>query len=81
MGNKDRPDLLLVNPGGRTQVYQFLGSTLAAIEPPVWAGMMATFIRKQGNSVRILDARSTEPTTGIVSETSSASPRQLSIPH
>jgi anaerobic magnesium-protoporphyrin IX monomethyl ester cyclase len=52
---KKRLDLLLVNPGGRTQVYQSLASELAAVEPPIWAGLMATFIRKRGFSVRILD--------------------------
>src|SRR5205807_647336 len=31
-------------------------SNLAAIEPPVWAGLMATFIRNKGFSVAILDA-------------------------
>lgn len=49
-------DLLLVNPGGRTQIYQSLGSTLSAIEPPIWAGLIATFIRNRGFSVHILDA-------------------------
>jgi radical SAM superfamily enzyme YgiQ (UPF0313 family) len=49
-------DLVLINPGSRTQVYQSLGSKLAAIEPPVWAGLMATFAEKNGFSVEILDA-------------------------
>src|SRR2546427_7114404 len=49
-------DLLLINPGSRTQVYQSLGSTLTAIEPPVWAGLMASFGREHGLSVAILDA-------------------------
>ena len=49
-------DLILVNPGNRLQAYQSLGSTLAAIEPPVWAGLMATFVRQHGFSAEILDA-------------------------
>jgi len=49
-------DLVLINPGGRMRIYQSLGSTLSAIEPPVWASLIATFIRKRGFSVRILDA-------------------------
>lgn len=49
-------DLLLINPGDRKQIYQSLGSTLSAIEPPVWAGLLATFILKRGYSVQILDA-------------------------
>jgi anaerobic magnesium-protoporphyrin IX monomethyl ester cyclase len=51
-----RLDLLLINPGNRLSIYQSLGSTLAAIEPPVWAALFATFIRTRGFSVRILDA-------------------------
>jgi radical SAM superfamily enzyme YgiQ (UPF0313 family) len=49
-------DLLLVNPGSRSQIYQSLGTTLTAIEPPVWAGLMATFTRRSGLSVAVLDA-------------------------
>lgn len=55
MGTHD-VDLVLINPGGRSKVYQSLGATLAAIEPPVWAGLMATFIRRRGFSVAIVDA-------------------------
>lgn len=53
-------DLVLVHPGSRTQVYQSLGSTLAAIEPPVWAGLLATFVRNHGFSVEIIDAEAEE---------------------
>lgn len=49
-------DLLLINPGSRFMVYQSLGSELAAIEPPVWAGLIATFVRRNGFSVAVLDA-------------------------
>jgi len=55
-GEKHGIDLLLINPGSRLEVYQDLGSSLAAIEPPVWAGLMATYVRNQGFSVAILDA-------------------------
>lgn len=48
-------DLLLVSPGSRLQIYQDLGKKLTAIEPPVWAGLIATYIRKKGHSVAILD--------------------------
>ncbi|MDX2099800.1 MAG: radical SAM protein [Leptolyngbyaceae cyanobacterium bins.59] len=61
-------DLVLVNPGNRTQIYQSLGSNLSAIEPPVWAGLMATFVRKQGFSVQILDATAEEWTPEQVAE-------------
>lgn len=49
-------DLLLVTPPSRAQVYQELSHSLAAIEPPVWSGLLATFIRRHGFSVEILDA-------------------------
>ncbi len=52
----EQRDVLLINPGSRTSIYQSLGSELAAIENPVWAGMIATFLRKKGLSVEILDA-------------------------
>lgn len=49
-------DLVLINPSSREQVYQSLGQSLAAIEPPVWAGLMATFCRVKGLSVEVIDA-------------------------
>lgn len=61
-------DLLLINPGSRMQVYQSLGKELAAIEPPVWAGMMATFVRGRGYSVAIIDAEAEQLTPAEVAE-------------
>ena len=55
-------DLVLIHPGSRTQIYQSLGSTLSAIEPPVWASLMATFVRRRGFSVQVLDAEAEELT-------------------
>lgn len=52
----EKTDLILVNPGSRAQVYGRLGSTLAGIEPPLWAALIAAFVRSRGHSVRILDA-------------------------
>ncbi|MFC2051139.1 B12-binding domain-containing radical SAM protein [Chloroflexota bacterium] len=49
-------DLILVNPGNRTQVYGKLGSSLAGIEPPLWAGLIAAYVRRHGHSVKIIDA-------------------------
>ena len=56
MKRHDTPDLVIVNPGNRTQVYQGLGQEFAAIEPPVWAGLIATYVRKRGFTTVILDA-------------------------
>jgi len=33
---KEPLDLLLVNPGGRENIYQELGTNLSAVEPPLW---------------------------------------------
>ena len=49
-------DLLLVNPGGRSEVYQQLAEDLTAIEPPVWCGLIAEYVQRKGFSVEILDA-------------------------
>src|SRR5574337_1782882 len=62
MSNKHPVDLVLINPSSRVRVYQALGKTLAAIEPPVWAAMMATFIRKKGLAVQIIDGEAEELT-------------------
>lgn len=61
-------DLVLVNPAARHQVYQSLGSSLSAIEPPVWVGLMATFIRNHGFSVQIIDAEAEDLTAGKTAE-------------
>ncbi len=55
-----KPDLLLINPSSRTQVYQALGENLAAIEPPIWAGLMAGYIRGKGFTAEVLDAETEE---------------------
>ncbi len=49
-------DVILINPGSRTQIYQSLGSDLSAIEPPVWAGLIATYLRRRHISVAVIDA-------------------------
>jgi anaerobic magnesium-protoporphyrin IX monomethyl ester cyclase len=61
-------DLVLINPGSRTQVYQSLGNRLTAIENPVWAGLMATFCRRKGLSVEIIDAEAEELVPAEVAE-------------
>lgn len=49
-------DVLLVTPPSRAQVYQELSRDFAAIEPPVWSGLIATFLRERGCAVAVLDA-------------------------
>jgi len=62
MTTTKHPDLVLINPSSRTAVYQGLGTSLSAIEPPVWAGLMATFVRRKGFEVIIIDAEAEELT-------------------
>lgn len=49
-------DVLVVNPNSRKAVYQSLGTGLVAVEPPIWAGLIAAYVRKRGRGVEILDA-------------------------
>jgi len=53
---RKRLDVVLVNPGDRLEIYQQLGATLAAIESPVWVGLIASYAREKGLSVEIIDA-------------------------
>src|SRR5687767_11973116 len=53
---KTKVDLVLINPGGQKLIYQSLSNSLTAHEPPVWAGLMATFVRQHGYSCEIIDA-------------------------
>ncbi len=62
------PDLVLINPSSRKRVYQSLAAELAAIEPPVWTGLMATFAARKGFSVEILDAEAEELTAEETAE-------------
>ena len=49
-------DLLLVTPPSRNKVYQDLSNTFAAIEPPVWSGLIAEYINNKNFNVNILDS-------------------------
>jgi len=68
-GSGKRIDVLLVNPGSRMAVYQELGDRYSAIEPPSLAGLFATFLRKHGLSVAIVDAPAANLSPTGVAET------------
>lgn len=56
MSNRPRHvDLIVVNPNCREEVYQDLGS-LVACEPPLWARLIAGYVKNAGHSVGIIDA-------------------------
>ena len=49
-------DLLLVTPPSKNIAFQDLSKNFVAIEPPVWSTLLATFLRRKGVAVEILDA-------------------------
>ena len=63
-----KPELILVNPSSHAQVYGKLGSSLSGIEPPLWAGLIAAFVRRHGYSVRIIDAEAEDWSPEYTSE-------------
>lgn len=48
-------DVLFINPGNATAVYQDLAKDYSAIEPPTWALLLAQSCRTIGKTVDILD--------------------------
>ncbi|MBF0162335.1 MAG: radical SAM protein [Magnetococcales bacterium] len=51
----EKVDVLLINPGDTRQIYQSLGDQLSAIEPPVYAGLFAGYLRHKGLTAAIYD--------------------------
>ena len=51
----EKVDILFINPGNRRQIYQDLGDEFCGIEPPVFAGLFATYVRKKGVSAALID--------------------------
>ena len=50
-----KPDVVLINPGNRRQIYQDLGSDFSAVEPPFWVAAIASFLRNNDMDVSIID--------------------------
>ena len=49
--------MLLINPGNRNRIFQGLNTAeFTSVEPPVFAGLFATYLRNRGASVEIYDA-------------------------
>ena len=48
-------DVLFINPGDRKQIYQNLADEFSAVEPPVFAGLFATYARRHGYEAAIYD--------------------------
>jgi len=48
-------DLLIVAPGNNRVIYQKLAKEYAAIEPPIWSGLLAQFVRNKGYETQLID--------------------------
>jgi len=48
-------DLLIISPGNNKVIYQDLAKEYSAIEPPIWAGLLAKFSCNQGYSTFLID--------------------------
>ena len=48
-------DILFIHANGSKKIYQDLSKDYSAIEPPIWAAMLANHCRKSGFSAAILD--------------------------
>jgi anaerobic magnesium-protoporphyrin IX monomethyl ester cyclase len=49
-------DVVLVTPPSRLAAYQALSNDLAAIEPPVWSGLIAAYLQGKNFNVAMIDA-------------------------
>src|SRR3989338_7674653 len=61
-------DVLLINPGNTISVYQQLSVKFSAIEPPIFCGLFANYLRGKGYSVKILDIPAQNLTPAEVAE-------------
>ncbi|MBP7669746.1 MAG: cobalamin-dependent protein [Ferrovibrio sp.] len=69
-------DLLLINPGGREKIYQKLGDSLTAVEPPLWCRLIAGYARDRGYKVTILDSEAEQiGPAGIAAKVAALAPR------
>ena len=48
-------DILFIHPNASKKIYQGLSNEHSAIEPPIWAGMLANHCRNKDYNVEILD--------------------------
>jgi radical SAM superfamily enzyme YgiQ (UPF0313 family) len=72
----DALDLVLINPGGREEIYQDLGAELTAIEPPLWCRLIAGYVRDRGWRVAIVDSEAENlPPAAIARRIAALSPR------
>lgn len=74
-----RPDLVIVHPGSHG-VYGELDENLVAIEPPMWARLIAGYVRDRGFTVRIIDAEASRLSPHeVAQDVAAANPRLVCI--
>ena len=61
-------DVLFINPGNATNIYQGLAETYSAIEPPTWSLLLAQSCRSVGYKVAILDINAEKLNNDLVIE-------------
>jgi len=47
--------LLIIKPGAQKKLYQDLSTSISGLEPPLWAALLAAFIREKGFSIDLVD--------------------------
>jgi len=73
-------DLLIVNPAASHGLYGPLGDSLIAVEPPIWARILAAYVRKRGFTVQIIDAEAERmPISHIAARAKNLRPRLIAI--
>ena len=48
-------DILFINPGNQKAIYQDLAREFTAVDPPIWATLLAEAVRRKGRTVQIYD--------------------------
>ena len=61
-------DVLFINPGNSTEIYQDLANDYSAIETPTWALLLAQSCRSVGFNVSIIDVNAERITNNVVIE-------------
>src|SRR3989338_2533582 len=49
-------DLVIIKPGAQKKLYGILSDSLSGLEPPLWAALLAAFIKEAGYRVNLIDA-------------------------
>ena len=50
-----KTDVLFIHPNASVEIYQDLAKDYSAVEPPIWAGLLANHVRTRGLAPEIMD--------------------------